>query len=243
MPTSNIVAVEIGIPGPQGAGVTPAEKASFVTLTGANTFTNTSTYRKTSVNNTVWEDDSGVDTGRVDTSNKRIELANGAVLHGHSDAYSTETWNIDGATGNAQFDGVLQVDGGQIKGEQLWLGFAADGGGSVLGTGVRLRWLIPYNCQIVSDGSAAWMVGLDQTGSIGLDLWVDTHANYPPTNADRISGTLGSQNPRVSAATKASSATLTGWTINLVKGSWLFIAVDSVSTATWFTLGLHVKKT
>ncbi len=245
MPTSNIQVVEIGIPGPPGAGVSSAEKASFVTLSGANVFTNANEVRVSSATAQIVS--SGANTTDrslvVDTASKELELWNGAKVRGFSDAGSTETYSIDGATGNIQTDGVLQVDGGQVKGEQLWLGFQIDGGGSVLTTGTKIRWLIPYNCQIVSDGTDAWRIGLDQSGSIGLDLWMDTHANFPPTNADRISGTVGSQNPRVSGAIKASSATLTGWTINLVKGSWLYIDINSVATATFCALGLHVKKT
>ena len=244
MPTSNIQVVEIGIPGPPGAGVSPAEKASFVTLSGTNVFTGTDEFRKDATAAVVVSKGPAT-TDRtlvVDSTNKEVEIWNAGKLRVFSDAGVTEVASIDGA-GNAQFDGTMQVDGGAYKGEQLWWPFMVDGGGSALTSGVKIRYLIPYNCQIVSDGSAAWEVGLDQTGSIGFDLWVDTYANYPPTNADRISGSLGSQNPRVSSAVKASSTALTGWTVNLVKGTWLFIAIDSVTTATWATLGLHVKKT
>lgn len=71
---------------------------------------------------------------------------------------------------------------------------------------------------------------------------MDTYANYPPTSADRISGTIGSQNPRVSSAVKNQSASLTGWTTSLVKGRYLFVVIDSVATATWASLSLHLKK-
>lgn len=242
-----IKVVRIGMPGPQGAGVTPAEKASYLTASGANTFTNVNSVRKTSTGAFNVENDGGTGYFVVDTTNGDVELQNSAKLRGFSDANTTETFSIDASTGDMQLDGILTVDGGVIKGEQLWWSFEFDGGGVALTTGVKRRWKIPYNCQLVVDanqtGTPFWEVGLDQSGSIGFDLWMDTYANYPPTNADRISGTIASQNPRVSTATKAQSATTTGWTLDLVKGRYLFISIDSITTAQWATLSLHVKKT
>lgn len=245
MPTSNIEVVEIGIPGPPGAGVSSAEKASFVTLPGNNVFTGTEEFRKDATAAVIVSKGANT-TDRtlvVDSTNKEVELWNAGDLRIFSDAGSTEVMSIDGATGNIQTDGTVAVDGGSISGEQLWLEIEIDGGGSTLTTGTKRRIKIPYNCQIVSDGTAAWEVTLDQSGSIGLDLWMDTYANYPPTNADRISGSIGSQNPRVSSSIKAQSAALTGWTVNLVKGSYLFVVIDSITTAQFATLSLHVKKT
>lgn len=240
-----ITKVRVGVPGPAGAGVTAAEKASFVTLSGANVFTNDQRIRRNSTTALILESASGTgDRSLVaDLTNKEIEFWNGADLRGFSDAGSTERWSIDGATGNAQFDGNVAADGGKITGEQLWWQIEIDGGGSVLTTGVKRRIKIPYDIEVVSDGTAAWEVVLDVSGSIGLDLWVDTYANYPPTSADRISGTIGSQNPRVASAIKNQSASLTGWTPSLSKGHYLFVAIDSVATATWCTLSLHIKKT
>lgn len=155
-----ITKVRVGVPGPAGAGVTAAEKASFVTLSGANVFTNDQRIRRNSTTALILESASGAgDRSLVaDLTNKEIELWNGADLRGFSDAGSTERWSIDGATGNIQTDGILTVDGGQIKGEQLWITFQIDGGGSALTTGVKHRWKLPYDCQIVSDGTAAWEV-------------------------------------------------------------------------------------
>jgi hypothetical protein len=165
-------------------------------------------------------------------------------IQGYSDNMSTETWSIDGATGAAQFDGDVTT-GGNIVGDKLWWGIEIDGGGSAITTGLKRRIKIPYDCTLVADSVDGhfWQIGLDQSGSIGLDLWMDSYSNYPPTNADRISGTVGSQNPRVLAATKGGSGTTTGWTLNLVGGRYLFVNVDSVSTATFCVLGLHIIRT
>jgi hypothetical protein len=240
-----ITTLRIGVPGAPGAGVSAAEKASFVTLAGANVFTNTNEVRASNTGALIVGSGAAQSTRSlvVDSVNKEIKLWNQADLRGFSDVGVTELWSIDGATGNIQTDGILTVDGSQIKGEQLWLSFMVDGGGSVLTTGVKARVLLPYNMQPISDGSVAWQSGLDQVGSIGWDLWMDSYTNYPPTNADRVSGTIGSQNPRITSAIKGASASLTGWNTTWMKGNWLFVAIDTVATATWATLGVHIKKT
>lgn len=243
MATSNIEVVEIGIPGPPGAGVSSAEKNSYFqktggTITGQTIFDLDGTpaiqIRKADDTSLVF----------VDTVNSRFRLVNGMDIQGYSDNMSTETWSVDGATGAAQFDGDITT-GGNIVGDKLWWGIEIDGGGSAITTGLKRRIKIPYDCTLVADSVDGhfWQIGLDQSGSIGLDLWMDSYSNYPPTNADRISGTVGSQNPRVSAATKGGSGTTTGWTLNLVGGRYLFVNVDSVSTATFCVLGLHIIRT
>ena len=245
MATSSVEVVEIGIPGPPGAGVSAAEKATFVTLTAANVFTNTLNVKKTSVNASVWEDDAGTDTGRVDTSNKRIELANGADLRGFSDAYTTETWSIDGATGAAQFDGSVTV-GGSIIGESIWLPFWFDNGASVLAVGTYVMAKVPYDATIASDanrvgGAAAWDVWVDG-GTIGFDIWYGTYAQLPLSSSQRISGTLGSNNPRVTSGGKGTSNSLTNWSTALVGGNFILARIDSVATATKAALGIHIVK-
>ena len=243
MATSSIEVVEIGIPGPPGAGVSSAEKNSYFqktggTITGQTIFDLDGTpaiqIRKADDTSLVF----------VDTVNSRFRLVNGMDIQGYSDNMSTETWSVDGATGAAQFDGDITT-GGNIVGDKLWWGIEIDGGGSAITTGLKRRIKIPYDCTLVADSVDGhfWQIGLDQSGSIGLDLWMDSYSNYPPTNADRISGTVGSQNPRVSAATKGGSGTTTGWTLNLVGGRYLFVNVDSVSTATFCVLGLHIIRT
>lgn len=245
MPSSNVEVIEIGIPGPPGAGVSAAEKASFVTVSGANVFTDVNEFRKNSTAAQILSSGPNTtDRTRVtDTTNKEEEYWNGAKLRGFSDAGATETWSIDSATGTLQLDSNLQVDGGQIKGEQLWLSFLADGGGSTLTTGIKFRYFLPYNMAPFSDGTDVWRIGLDQTGSVEWDLWMAAHGSYPPTSANRITGTVGSQNPRVASALKASGNSLTGWTTSWLKGYWLFGSITSVTAATWSTLGIHIKKT
>ena len=67
----------------------------------------------------------------------------------------------------------------------------------------------------------------DTSGSIGLDVWKDTYANYPPTVADTITA---SAKPSVTTATKNTSTTLTGWTTTFSAGDVLSVNVDSVTS-------------
>jgi hypothetical protein len=93
---------------------------------------------------------------------------------------------------------------------------------------------VPFNCTITD-----WEILGDQSGSIQFDLWKDSYANYPPTIADSITG---SAKPLVSAAAKATSSTLTGWTTALVAGDIVFVNIDSVATITSAVLALSVTR-
>jgi hypothetical protein len=80
----------------------------------------------------------------------------------------------------------------------------------------------------------------DQSGSIVVDVWKDTYANYPPTNADTITA---SAKPTISSATKSQDATLSGWTTSVAAGDILAFNVDSVTSIQRVTISLRVTKT
>lgn len=112
--------------------------------------------------------------------------------------------------------------------------FIIDGGGSTITTGVKGDIQIPFACTITSVSLLA-----DQSGSIVVDIWKDTYANFPPTVADTITT---SAKPTISSATKATDSTLTGWTKNLSANDILRFKVDSVTSVQRVTLTLHVTK-
>ena len=112
--------------------------------------------------------------------------------------------------------------------------FVIDGGGFVLTTGVKLDLEIPFDCTINGVTALA-----DQSGSVVVDLWVDTYANYPPTNDDSITA---SAPVTISTATKSQDNTLTGWTTSLTEGKTLRVNVDSCTTITRVTVSLDVTK-
>jgi hypothetical protein len=79
-----------------------------------------------------------------------------------------------------------------------------------------------------------------ESGSIVVDLWKDTYANFPPTVADTITA---SAKPTLSTAQKALDSTLTGWTPSFTAGDVLGINVDSATTITQVTLALKATVT
>lgn len=113
--------------------------------------------------------------------------------------------------------------------------FIIDGGGATITTGVKGFLEIPFNCTINAATTLA-----DQSGSIVIDIWKDTYANYPPTVADTITA---SAKPTISTATKAQDSTLTGWTTSITAGDILGFNVDSITTCQRVTLSLKVTKT
>jgi hypothetical protein len=114
------------------------------------------------------------------------------------------------------------------------IAFVIGGGVSTITTGVKGDITIPFACTITE-----WTILADQSGSIQIDIWKDSYANYPPTVADTITA---SAKPLISAATKGQSSTLTGWTTSIDAGDTLRFNVDSVSTCTRVTLSLKVAR-
>jgi hypothetical protein len=115
------------------------------------------------------------------------------------------------------------------------ISFIIDGGGSAITTGIKGDLMIPFACTILEATLLA-----DQSGSIVVDVWKDTYANYPPTNVDSI---CASAKPTLSSATKSQDSTLTGWTLSIVAGDTLRFNVDSITTCQRVTLVLKVSKT
>lgn len=104
------------------------------------------------------------------------------------------------------------------------LAFVIDGGGSAITTGVKGDIAVDFNATIQQVTLLA-----DQSGSIVIDIWKDTYANYPPTVADTITA---SAKPTISSTTKAKDSTLTGWTTTITAGDTLRFNVDSITTCT-----------
>ncbi len=99
----------------------------------------------------------------------------------------------------------------------------------------HLDLIVPFDCTIDSVTMLP-----DVSGSIVVDIWKDTYANYPPTDADTITA---SAVPSISSATKSQDTTLTGWTRALTKGEVLRFDVDSVATIARCLVGLGVTRT
>ena len=112
------------------------------------------------------------------------------------------------------------------------IGITIDGGGSAITTGIKGDIYVPFACTI----TAVTMLA-DQSGSIVVDIWKDTYANYPPTDADSITA---SAVPTITTAVKSQDTSLTGWTTSVSAGDTLRFNVDSVTTIERVTLVLTV---
>lgn len=110
--------------------------------------------------------------------------------------------------------------------------YVFDGGGSAIASSSKARDYFPRGGTITKVTLLA-----DQSGSIVLDLWKDTYANYPPTIADTITA---SAKPTLSSAIKAQDSTLTGWTTSIADGDTLIVNVDSATTVTWAVLVVEI---
>lgn len=144
------------------------------------------------------------------------------------------------ASGNVVIANTLSVSGGfsgagTTNVRTATITYVIDGGGSAITTGIKGDLEIPFACTIQQVTMLA-----DQSGSIVVDIWKDSYANFPPTDADSITS---SAVPTISAATKSVDSTLTGWTTSITAGDILRFNVDSVSTIQRVTISLEVLKT
>jgi hypothetical protein len=114
------------------------------------------------------------------------------------------------------------------------IGLILDGGGSTITTGYKSFTTTAFSGEILS-----YTVLADRTGSIVIDVWKDTYANYPLTSGDSICATN-----KVTLATgiKNTDSTLTSWTKAFAVGDNFGFNVDSVSGVQKISLTLRVKK-
>ncbi len=134
------------------------------------------------------------------------------------------------------FTGTLDIDNKSSANSLISsFGITIDGGGSAITTGIKGYISIPYACTINS-----WVLIADQSGSIVIDVWKDTLANYPPTVADTIAG---SEKPTLSTATNNTDTNLTTWTTAVAAGDVIGFKVDSVTTVTRVSCIIKVTKT
>lgn len=136
----------------------------------------------------------------------------------------------------AAYSGVMKElqSGDDLAGLTSVIALVIDGGGAAVTTGVKADLYVPFACAIKE-----WTLLADQSGSVVVDIWTDTYANYPPVVGDSITA---SAKPTLSSAAKGQSATLTGWTTAIPAGSTLRFNVDSAATLQRVTLALKVER-
>ena len=179
----------------------------------------------------IWSGSAWIDQGDI------IDLEWDAITGGPT---STPA-EIDDAVAkkHTQNSDTILDEGGsnEISAEDVVKGaieFIIDGSGSEISTGIAGDIQVPFDCTI----QEVTLLG-DQSGSIIVDIWKDTYANFAPTDADSITA---SAVPTITTAIKSTDATLTGWTTSVVAGDVLRFNVDSVTTIERCTIILKIKK-
>jgi len=147
----------------------------------------------------------------------------------HFDCYTAPT--ITWGNGLDFTGGTASVEANALKDA---LEYRIGNGTDAITTGIKGELEIPWNATITKATLLC-----DQTGSIVVDAWVDTYANYPPTVADTITA---SAPMTISSAVKSQDTTLTGWTTALTAGSIIRFNVNSASTVTRCLISLGVDK-
>lgn len=150
------------------------------------------------------------------------------------------TTNLDGITDwnvgdNAVFNGSTwnHLDNSEA-GTTESISFTLDGNGFALETGIKGDIIIPYDLKITG-----YTIVANQVGSVVIDLWKDTYANFPPTNADSITAAAPIT---VTTAEKAQDIVLTGWSKSANSGEIIRINVDSITDIQKATIILNVVK-
>jgi len=152
---------------------------------------------------------------------------------GSDTSLGTQIANLDMGTEN--ITNVGYVDGVDVSTlTTSGIEFVIDGGGAAITTGEKGDIEIPFVCTITKVTMLA-----DQSGSIAVDIWKDSYANYPPTDADSITA---SAVPTITTAVKSQDDTLTGWTKTVAAGSIIRYNVDSCDTITRVTISLTVTR-
>ncbi|MEM8973615.1 MAG: hypothetical protein AAGD43_16270, partial [Pseudomonadota bacterium] len=132
---------------------------------------------------------------------------------------SNTYWELVSQKGDAGFSNVV---------------FDFDGGSTPLIAGLQARIPVSFDATIIE----ATLIS-NTSGDAVIDVWKDTFANYPPTNADSITA---SAQPTLSSADKYQDLSLTGWTTSIAAGDVLVANIDSVSGLTNLVLNLKVQR-
>lgn len=142
------------------------------------------------------------------------------------DTYYNNTYKV-----NQSYDGA-----NWRYGQYDALEFVIGNGTDAITTGQKGHIEVPYPCDIQSIRLFA-----DASGSIVVDLWKDTYANFPPTIADNVTGT--GTKPTLSSAQKSELTDFANYTTTtFAAGDVIAYNVDSVNAVKRVTISIRVRK-
>lgn len=127
-------------------------------------------------------------------------------------------------SGLADNDHPQYAQTGHTHSRTITIGASFDGSGAALVPGSVCYVRVPVGCTITEATALA-----DPAGSVVVDVWVDSYANYPPTNANSITA---SAPITISAAAKTNDTTLAGWDTAVAAGDVVAFHIDSCSAIT-----------
>jgi hypothetical protein len=116
----------------------------------------------------------------------------------------------------------------------LGLELVIDGGGLAITTGIKGYLEVPFACTVNT-----WTLLADQSGSITVDVYSDTYANYGTNTSMVGAGTK----PAIASATKAQSAPSSWTTTSIAAGNIIGFNVTAATTVTRVTISLKVTRT
>ena len=175
-----------------------------------------------------------VDLGAITSDQHHAQLH----VATHSDGGSDEVTVQNLGSASAVDGQVLKANGSgglAFEDDSVVVNFVIDGGGSVIAIGEKGYVELPFALTVTG-----WTILADVSGSIVVDVWKDTYANFPPSNIDSIAGT---EKPTLSAAQKNQDVSLTTWTTGISAGDILAFEVESATTVSRVTVALRGRKT
>lgn len=167
-----------------------------------------------------------------DVSNIYTDLDTEVVLEVDVDDVAVDAAATDPISSNWAYDHAANSTAHQTDrgGVSVFFG----GGGSVLIADTQVWTRMPYGMTL----DAVTLLA-DVSGSVVIDVWVDTYANYPPTDADSITA---SAVPTITTDIKSYDNTLSGWSTSLNAGDIVMFNIDSATTITDVTIILEGTK-
>lgn len=178
------------------------------------------------------------ETGNSATNNITV-ARNGSTINGVSSNFVLDSnFGIVCFIGDGG-DWILDLGGVDIiggAGRTVDLVFVVDGLGSVITTGAKAWLRIPWGLTLTG-----WKITTDVSTTTTIDVWKDTYANFPPTNADTITN---GHEPAISATVKAEDTDITDWTtVTVAMGDFVRINIDANDNATFLVLNITAERT